>query len=621
MKAGTSSSSAGELSRSLIWLLAIAVPLLAALAAAFGWRGRDVVVGIDLGTTFSTVAYSSVGNAKLSVMRNLASGNDTTTASILAVNGSSFLVGKAASDFVSDDPLSSVFDSKRLIGRRQDDMVAQAEIVRHGGRVVPHPAVFRDAFGKVQTGSKLKLCRSCEPEFAFVVKAPSDESQAKQLASHPCIEPGSLLSKAQLNSHLTKSLATLKKSLLKDDEDNDDGSESASGAGVKTTGSAVEEFDKAGIAEIEAAEKAAAKAAVDSIASFAESLSTSTSRHPPHPHYLLLTPTASACIVIKSLMENLKKELGHGQIKTATVTIPAEFNAAQKQATVDAYTRAGVNPKRVLHEPAAAAIAYGLHQDASIRHVLVFDMGGGTLDVSVLYSHEGAFTVIGSAGDSHLGGEDFDDCVLGLIAKQLREGEEGFVLDGFQEGEGSNEEGGESNGRKHQRGGRGGGGGVSKGRDLAAHEHGVCTHAWLKREAERVKIALSSHESAEWTCRLPSAAAATTTATKAIRRHAITRSAFEGHCSGLFNRTLEPVMRGLERANLSPAEVDEVVLVGGSSRLRRVSELLQEAFFSSSSSTSTSTDSPQSQRRAGKGIRHTVDPDLAVAMGAALVVD
>jgi molecular chaperone DnaK (HSP70) len=598
-------TSNNELSRSLIWLLALAIPLLAALAAAMGWRGREVVVGVDLGTTFSTVAYrtfgsESAGHAHLSVMRNLASGNDTATASIIAVDGSSFLVGKAAVDFVSDDPLASVFDSKRLIGRRQDDMVAQAEILRHGGRVIPHPTVYRDAFGKVQTGSKLKLCRTCEPEFAFVVRAPNDEIKAKQLASHSCIEPGSLLTRTGLRSHLAKALDTMRRNLIKDED-------TAGDADDKPTPGGVEEFDKTGIEDIEAAEQAAAEAAVESINSFLETQLTTAATAKDSRYYVLLTPTAAACIVIKSLIDNLKRELGHGQIKTATVTIPAEFNAAQRQVTVDAYTRAGIIPKRVLHEPAAAAIAYGLHKDPSIRHVLVFDMGGGTLDVSVLYAHEGAFTVIGSAGDSHLGGEDFDDCALGIIARQLKEGEEKFTLDGFGEDDsGAGTEGDKEKKNKKRQEGRKG-----RGRDLAAHEHGLCTHAWLKREAERVKIALSLQDSAEWTCKLPTSTGSDQTSW--VRR-AITRAQFEGDCSGLFNRTLEPVMKGLERANLSPQEVDEVVLVGGSSRLKRVSELLQEAFFSPSSQ-------PNDGRRAGKGIRHTVDPDLAVAMGAALVVD
>jgi molecular chaperone DnaK (HSP70) len=208
--------------------------------------------------------------------------------------------------------------------------------------------------------------------------------------------------------------------------------------------------------------------------------------------------------------------------------------------------------------------------------------------------------VIGTSGDAHLGGEDFDDCVLGIIAGQLRE-REGYTLDGFEGADapaaGGTEGGGDGLQRRRKDSAR---------RDLARHEHGVCSYAWLKREAERVKIALSSAEEAWWHCTVEgghgqdAAAAARRTARRVVTG-SISRAEFEGQCALLFERSLVPVRRGLERANVELAEVDEVVLVGGSSRLRHVRALLQATF--------------------DKPLRFTVDPDLAVATGAAMVVD
>ena len=298
----------------------------------------------------------------------------------------------------------------------------------------------------------------------------------------------------------------------------------------------------------------------------------------------MIVANAAACLIIRHLMAGLRRELGHGHIKSATVTIPAEFDGAQRAVTVDAYARAGVRAGRVLHEPAAAAIAYGLHRAPGVHHVLVFDMGGGTLDVSVLYASEGAFTVIGSAGDAHLGGEDFDDCLLHAMAAQLRASHGVDVAASGEAGAGE-----AAAGEAAATASTGGG-------ELARRELGVCSRAMLKGEAERVKIALASGPAATWRCLVEPPPAPPRWA-----EHTVTRADFEAACDALFSRALEPVHRGLANANLAVADVDEVVLVGGSSRLQRVRELLQAEF--------------------GRPLRHTVDPDLAVALGAAMVID
>lgn len=568
--------------------LAIAAAIAAAVAAALGFRGRAVVIGVDLGTTFSTVAYRT-SDGIMHTMRN--SWNDTVTASLVALRGDgTFAVGRDAIDAVSDDPMSAVFDAKRLIGRRRDDPVAQAELARHGGRVVPHPRTQRDAFGKVQTGAKLKLCRTCEPEHAFVVRMPNGVSAQTEAAAHKCIDEGSVLDSA----------AVLK--LARN---------AAAAAAARRAEEAAE------VRETESVDGSVAAPAPAGVEDPAAAVAALEAQLVINGRYLLLTPTAAGCIVVSHLLRDLRRELGHGQIKAATVTIPAEFDGSQRTVTLDAYARAGVVPGRVLHEPAAAAIAYGLHRQAAVHHVLVYDMGGGTLDVSVLYAHEGAFTVIGTAGDAHLGGEDFDDCVLGMMAGQLREGS-GFVLDGAA-ADGSDDGAAAAANDANVNSADGSGGSDSsagsrrrqrKRRDLSAHEHGSCAHSWLKREAERVKIALSGSgpaaEAASWWCLLPSPPTTSAAAVAARGRrtnvtHSVTRADFESTCGPLFDRSLEPVRRGLAAADLSVDEVDEVVLVGGSSRLRRVRALLASMFK--------------------RPLRDTVDPDLAVAVGAAMVVD
>lgn len=527
----------------VLMAVVVAVPVIAAVLAAFGFKGRHVVAGLDLGTTYSTLAYRI--NDERFVLRD--AHNRTTTPSIIAVRQGRFAVGEDALDALTDDPMSVVFDAKRVIGRTWGDDVLISENARHQGRIVPHPVTRRDSFGRLLTWWKTMNCRDCVPEPAFVVRVRTSDAVPattvrKQLEGHRCVDRGSIMSRSELRAWL---IAQRNSTQALDAVPGSDGDT-----------------------------------------------------------FLLLTPTAAACIVVRHMFDALLATVKHATVKSSVVTVPAEFTVAQRTATTDAYVRAGITPNRVLHEPAAAAVAYGLHRDPRVHNVMVFDMGGGTLDISVLFVQKGAFSLIGSAGDVHLGGEDFDDCMLRVILSQLQEREGMHIAQ-----DGTEEDGRDAAAAATARGPALPGSAKSAARrrtsQLDATAHGVCSLAWLKHEAERVKIALSSpaHVAAPskpvtWQCRVE--ASADGGPARSVR-HTITRAQFEETCDSLFQRALEPVREGLEAANLRVDEVQEVVLVGGSSRLPRVRELLSQLFRHE--------------------VRQTVDPDLAVATGASLIID
>jgi len=129
----------------------------------------------------------------------------------------------------------------------------------------------------------------------------------------------------------------------------------------------------------------------------------------------VISPEFVGSKVLEHLLDMAKKHLGHSQVKTAVIAVPAKFNSQQRAATADAFKMAGLKVGRVLEEPTAAALAYGLHRKPGVDHILVYDFGGGTLDVSILHVSKGYVGVMGSAGDDRLGGADFDE----LIAKYL----------------------------------------------------------------------------------------------------------------------------------------------------------------------------------------------------------
>ncbi|KAF2733479.1 glucose-regulated protein [Polyplosphaeria fusca] len=253
--------------------------------------------------------------------------------------------------------------------------------------------------------------------------------------------------------------------------------------------------------------------------------------------------------MVLSKMKTIAEDYLGEKVRNAVVTVPAYFNDAQRAATKDAGTIAGLNVLRVVNEPTAAALAYGLDlTDNQERKVLVYDLGGGTFDVSILSIEEGAFEVLSTSGDTHLGGEDFDQQVVDHFVKIWNQ--------------------------KHD---------VNVRTDVKAMSK-------LKREAERAKRVLSSQKS-------------TQVEIESFHEgkdfsEILTRARFEELNDALFKRTLKPVERTLKDAKLKKTEIDDIVLVGGSTRIPKVQAMLEEYF--------------------NKEARKGVNPDEAVAFGAAV---
>jgi heat shock protein 5 len=259
-------------------------------------------------------------------------------------------------------------------------------------------------------------------------------------------------------------------------------------------------------------------------------------------------PEEISAMVLQKMKEIAETYLGQ-KVKNAVVTVPAYFNDAQRQATKDAGAIAGLNIARILNEPTAAAIAYGIDKSEEQRRVLVFDLGGGTFDVSLLTIEGGFFEVEATNGDTHLGGEDFDNRLIEHLVKVIK--------------------------KKH-------------GKDLAGNFQAL---ARLRKAAEGAKRRLSAQ---------PEARVEVDGIVEGLDvSERITRGKFEDLCADLFKGTLEPVKAVLADAKLEKDQIDEVVLVGGSTRIPKIQALIQE-FFN------------------GKAPNRGINPDEAIAYGAAV---
>ncbi len=263
------------------------------------------------------------------------------------------------------------------------------------------------------------------------------------------------------------------------------------------------------------------------------------------------TPPEISAKVLRALKEAAESYLGH-KVNKAVITVPAYFNDAQRQATKDAGQIAGLEVSRIVNEPTAAALAYGLDKKKDEK-IVVFDLGGGTFDVSVLdVSKDGVFQVISTNGDTHLGGDDFDQKLINHVA------------DGFQ---------------KEQ--------GIDLRKDTMALQR-------LQEACEKAKKELSSAQSTDINLPFITADAS---GPKHLQQ-TITRAQFEQLTDDLIERCRGPVLKALEDAKLSPSAIDEVVLVGGSTRIPKVQELVKKIF--------------------GKEPHKGVNPDEVVALGAAI---
>jgi L1 cell adhesion molecule like protein len=378
-------------------------------------KGEGPAIGIDLGTTYSCVGVWQ--HDRVEIIAN--DQGNRTTPSYVAFTDTERLIGDAAKNQVAMNPTNTVFDAKRLIGRRYSDPSVQADMKMWSFKVIPGPAD--------------------KPMIVVTYKGEEKKFSAEEISS-----------------------------------------------------------------------------------------------------------------MVLTKMREIAEAFLSTPIKNAVVTVPAYFNDSQRQATKDAGLISGLNVMRIINEPTAAAIAYGLDKKASStgeKNVLIFDLGGGTFDVSILTIEEGIFEVKATAGDTHLGGEDFDNRLVNHFVQEFR--------------------------RKHKK-------------DITGNPRALRR---LRTACERAKRTLSS--TAQTTIEIDSLY-------EGIDFYAtITRARFEELNMDLFRKCMEPVEKCLRDAKLDKSQVHDIVLVGGSTRIPKVQQLLQD-FFN------------------GKELCKSINPDEAVAYGAAV---
>ncbi|MFT6728294.1 MAG: molecular chaperone DnaK [Litorivivens sp.] len=266
----------------------------------------------------------------------------------------------------------------------------------------------------------------------------------------------------------------------------------------------------------------------------------------------LYTPQEISAMVLQKMKQTAQDYLGH-EVTEAVITVPAYFNDSQRQATKEAGEIAGLKVKRIINEPTAAALAYGLDKKAQDQKIVVFDLGGGTHDVSILELGDGVFEVLSTDGDTHLGGDDFDQTIIDWLVDEFKGENGGLILT----------------------------------KDPMALQR-------LKEGAEKAKIELSSSSQTE--INLPYIMPVDGIPKHLVRT--LTRAKFEQLADSLIKRSIKPCETALKAAGLSKSDIDEVILVGGSTRIPSVVDAVK-AFF-------------------GKEPSKGVNPDEVVAVGAAI---
>jgi molecular chaperone DnaK len=263
------------------------------------------------------------------------------------------------------------------------------------------------------------------------------------------------------------------------------------------------------------------------------------------------TPQEISALILQKMKQTAEDYLGQ-EVTEAVITVPAYFNDAERQATKEAGQIAGLDVKRIINEPTAAALAYGLDKQDQDMKIAVFDLGGGTFDISILELGDGVFEVKATDGDTHLGGDDFDQVIINWLAEEFKKDE-----------------------------------GIDLTQDPMALQR-------LKEAAEKAKVELSSSTQTE--INLPYIFPINGIPKHLVRT--LTRSKFEQLADSLFQRMMEPCRKAMKNAGLSNKDIDEVILVGGSTRIPKVQEEVEKFF--------------------GRKPSKNVNPDEAVAVGAAI---